>query len=76
MGLWLLHTPLLCGTVFYFFALLAEALLVGVGLSADAAAIVSLIGFWIGFLLGCVALVGAASDWFGRAKPAPRADPS
>lgn len=64
--LWLLHVPLLCGAVFYFFGVLAGGLLVGLGVSGRVAEVSSLVGFWSGFALGCVAVFGWCLEWVER----------
>ena len=66
---WLLvvHAPLLTGTVCYFFAVLLGGLLIAVGVPGRVSSIVSYVGFGIGFLLGCGAVVGKFAEIFDRA---------
>ena len=66
---WLLvvHAPLLSGTVCYVFALLLGGLLVAAGVPERVSEIVSYVGFGIGFLLGCAAVVGKLAEIFDRA---------
>ena len=66
---WLLvvHTPLLIGTVCYVFAVLLGELLIAVGVPGRVSEIVSYVGFGIGFLLGCAAVVGKLAEIFDRA---------
>ena len=66
---WLLvvHAPLLIGTVCYFFAVLLGGLLIAVGVPGRVSEIVSYVGFGIGFLLGCGAVVGKFAEIFDRA---------
>lgn len=60
--LFLLHAPLLLGTLFYFFCLLAGGLLVAFGVSERAVEVLTYLAFGVGFLLGS-ALVYL---WFGE----------
>jgi hypothetical protein len=62
----LLHAPLLIGTIFYFPALFAGGLLVAVGVPGRVGEIVSYVGFGIGFLLGCWAVVVYFAEIFKR----------
>lgn len=58
------HAPLVCGTVFYVFALLAGGLLVAFGASERVGGFVSMAGFWLGFVVGGVVLFGGFLEIF------------
>lgn len=73
-GLFSLHAPLLCGTVFYLLALFLGGVLVVAGVPERVAEIMSLACFWIGFALGCAVIVGWFAELFERPGPANGAD--
>jgi hypothetical protein len=63
------HCPLVFGTVCFVFALLLGALLHALGVTETVAKIVGAIGFWCGFVFGCVAIVAWCMDLFSDAPP-------
>lgn len=66
VALMAVHAPLICGTIFYVFALLIGGLLVAFGVPERFALFVSAGGFWIGFLVGCVVAFAGYLEIFGR----------
>ena len=53
-----MHAPLLCGAAFGVFGMLAGGILFALGVPEDWAKFASIIAFWSGFLVGCVAIFG------------------
>lgn len=66
VALMAVHAPLICGTIFYIFALMIGGLLVAFGVPERFALFVSAGGFWIGFLIGGAVLFGGYLEIFGR----------
>jgi hypothetical protein len=65
-----LVAPVLVGAVFWFFAVLLGGVLVGLGLSPEAADHVPTIGFALGAALGVAPLVLRGAEWLsGRGGP-------
>ena len=69
------HLPPLFGTLFYLFALIIGGLLFAFGVPEGLLKTLAYVAFWIGLLLGCVAVAAYGMASFEGSNPKPEVRP-